>query len=187
MRRDIQASVRRPEEEGIVAFIPSANAWAVTVASVPMNRHGLWPQVYPRQQSNDKSIIDAIAGDLRTKGHCHKQQQGRPGPLKDRKFFSWWEAGTSALASQAQKTLHEFMTFLSSSRAVCPFSKKSSDDAGRTDVRGLLAVPECPRNKQTRATVQVFNDANLVGPFVCSLFLLMKPAQESFHTRQYDT
>ena len=35
MARDVQAAVRRPEEKGIVAFVPDGKAWAVTAASVP--------------------------------------------------------------------------------------------------------------------------------------------------------
>ena len=92
-----------------------------------------------------------------------------------------WYQRTCKPSSENPSRIHDFFVEFSSSLS---FLKKSSDDAGRTDVRGLLAVPECPRNLLTRATVQVFNDANLVGPFVSSLFLLMKPAQESFHTRQ---
>ena len=80
MERDIQASVRRPEEEGIVSLRSRCKSvGGHCCACTSMNvRCAHWPQVHSRLQSNDRSTIDAVAGDLRTNGHLHQQQQGRP-------------------------------------------------------------------------------------------------------------
>ena len=68
----------------MVAFIPCGNDdGAVTVAPVSMNdRHALWPQVYPRQQSNDRSTIDGVTGDLRTNGYRPQTTAGKARPAE---------------------------------------------------------------------------------------------------------
>ena len=63
MARDIQAAVRKPEEKGIVAFVPDGKAWAVTAASVPQRTvsHFSWPQADSRPQSIDRSTTESVA------------------------------------------------------------------------------------------------------------------------------
>ena len=61
MVRDMQAAVRRPEEEDIVAIVPDVKALAVTVALVPMSvLRAPRPQVHPCLQS--KLLLGSTLG-----------------------------------------------------------------------------------------------------------------------------
>ena len=71
MARDIQAAVRRPEEKGIVAFVPDVKARAFTAASVSQCTSAvlLGRKRISRAQSSDRSTTDAVAGGPRSNGH----------------------------------------------------------------------------------------------------------------------
>ena len=124
MVRDTQTTVRRPEENGSTVFVPKCRSvgrhWCAQIHEYPPCFFGL----KCTRVCSHRSTIDAVAGDLRTNSHLHQQKQGTPPPLPlpspppplpTAHFFLGWEAGANALASRAQDTCHEFVTFSSSS------------------------------------------------------------------------
>ena len=102
-------------------------------------RYGFWPQVHPRLQSNDRSTIDAVAGDLRTDGNFFQHNQGRlVNLIAQHNFFSQeggWCRRTCKRGAGNLSRIHNPLVMFSNS-----LSQNGVDDLGRTVVGSHVAL-----------------------------------------------
>ena len=102
-------------------------------------RCGFWPQVHPRLQSNGRSTIDAVAGDLRTNGNFFHHKQGRlVNLIAQHNFFSregGWCRRTCKPSAGNLSRIHNPLVKFSNS-----LSQNGVDDLGRTVVGSNVAL-----------------------------------------------